>query len=79
MHKRISINLPEETLYLLDYMSNKGNRSQFIDEAVKYYIEQIGKANLREQLKQGAIKRAERDLNLAREWSVLEEEAWQKR
>jgi CopG family transcriptional regulator/antitoxin EndoAI len=32
-------------------------------------------SNIKEQLKQGAIKRAERDLGLAEEWFNLEEEA----
>jgi hypothetical protein len=32
-------------------------------------------ANIKEQLKQGAIKRAERDLGLVKEWFNLEEEA----
>jgi len=79
MNERISIILPEETLHLIDYMGNKKNRSQFVDEAVKHYIEHIKKVNLREQLRQGAIERSERDLKLAREWNVLEEETWQRR
>ncbi|MBO1063990.1 hypothetical protein FJR39_00825 [Dolichospermum flos-aquae UHCC 0037] len=33
------------------------------------------KFNIKEQLKQGAIKRAERDLGLVEEWFNLEEEA----
>ena len=32
-------------------------------------------SNIKEQLKQGAIKRAERDLGLVKEWFNLEEEA----
>lgn len=32
-------------------------------------------SNIKEQLKQGAIKRAERDLGLVEEWFNLEEEA----
>ena len=78
MHQRINITLPEETIRLIDRVTGKGNRSQFIDEAIKHYIEQVGRGNLRNKLKQGAIKRAERDLHLAEEWLTLEEEAWQK-
>jgi CopG family transcriptional regulator/antitoxin EndoAI len=33
---------------------------------------------LKEQLKEGAIRRAERDRQLAEEWFSLEEEAWPK-
>ncbi|GCA94274.1 conserved hypothetical protein [Microcystis aeruginosa 11-30S32] len=31
---------------------------------------------LKQQLKEGAIVRAERDLNLAQDWVSLEEELW---
>jgi CopG family transcriptional regulator/antitoxin EndoAI len=43
---------------------------------VQYYIAQKTLANLREQLKEGAIQRAERDLGLVEEWFDLEEELW---
>jgi CopG family transcriptional regulator / antitoxin EndoAI len=56
----------------------KGDRSRFINEAVPYYITQKALVNLREQLKQGAIQRAERDLGLVKEWFNLEEEVWHK-
>jgi CopG family transcriptional regulator/antitoxin EndoAI len=79
MYQRINIALPETTVLLIDRLTNKRNRGRFIDAAVKYYTEEIGKADLREQLRQGAIRRAERDLNLSREWNSLEEEAWEKR
>jgi CopG family transcriptional regulator / antitoxin EndoAI len=75
MHQRINITLPEETIRLIDKVTSKGNRSQFIDEAVKYYVDNIGRENLKEQLKKGAIRRAKRDLNLAEEWFALEDEA----
>ena len=73
MHQRINITLPEETIKLIDKVTEKGNRSQFIDEAVKHYIENVGKNNLREKLKQGALKRAKRDKELAEEWNLLED------
>ncbi|MBW4674833.1 MAG: hypothetical protein KME52_12625 [Desmonostoc geniculatum HA4340-LM1] len=86
MHRRINITLPHETIELIDRVIKKGDspeetlrdRSQFINEAVQYYIAQKTLANLREQLKQGAIQRAERDLGLVEEWFDLEEELWHK-
>jgi CopG family transcriptional regulator/antitoxin EndoAI len=78
MHRRLNITLPEETIKLIDQVAEKGDRSRLINEAVQYYIEQKALADLREQLKQGAIRRAERDLQLAEESFYLEEEAWQK-
>jgi CopG family transcriptional regulator/antitoxin EndoAI len=78
MNQRINITLPEETLTLIDRVAEKGDRSRFIDLAIKYYVETMGKAKLKKLLKEGAIARAERDLRLAEEWFTLEEEAWQK-
>jgi CopG family transcriptional regulator/antitoxin EndoAI len=77
MRKRVNIPLPEETLELIDRVTEHGDRSRFIDEAVKHYVEHIGRTNLRKQLKEGAIRRAQRDLALAEEWFTLDEEAWQ--
>jgi CopG family transcriptional regulator / antitoxin EndoAI len=76
MRKRVNITLPEETLELIDRVTEHGDRSRFIDEAVKHYIEKTGRANLRKRLKEGAVRRAERDLQLAEEWFSVDEEAW---
>jgi CopG family transcriptional regulator/antitoxin EndoAI len=76
MRKRINITLPEETLDLIDRVTEQGDRSRFIDEAVRHYIQETGRANLRKRLKEGAIQRAERDLHLAEEWFTIDEEVW---
>jgi CopG family transcriptional regulator/antitoxin EndoAI len=78
MYQRINITLPEETLGLIDRLAKAGDRSRFIDRAIRYYVEAVGKANLKNLLKEGAISRAERDLRLAEEWFILEEETWPK-
>lgn len=77
MYQRINITLPEETLGIVDQIAEKGDRSRFIDQAIRYYVEAMSKARLKKLLKEGAIARAERDLILAEEWATLEEEAWQ--
>ena len=76
--RNLNITLPEETIKLIDQVTSKGDRSQFINEAVQYYITQKALVNLPEQLKEGAIHRAKRDLELAGEWFDLEEEVCQK-
>ena len=76
MNRRINISLPEETLRLLDRVADKGDRSRLIDEAVRYYIDDKGRRELKKRLKEGAIRRAPRDLQLTEEWFPLEEEAW---
>jgi CopG family transcriptional regulator / antitoxin EndoAI len=78
MHKRLNITLPVETIDLVDQMVKKGDRSRFIDEAIKRYLNEVDKENLREQLKEGYMAWAEQDLETAAEWSPLEEEIWQK-
>lgn len=77
MYCRINVTLPSETLTLLAQFAPKGERSRFISEAIQHYIAQIQTETLREQLKEGAIRRAERDLSLAEDWFALEEEVWQ--
>jgi metal-responsive CopG/Arc/MetJ family transcriptional regulator len=47
MRKRVNIPLPEETLELIERVTEHGDRSRFIDEAVKHYVEHIGRTNLR--------------------------------
>ena len=76
--KRLNITLPESTVSLLETIANKGERSNFIDRAIKFYIKENKQKSLRESLKAGAIARSERDLNLADEWFEIEEELWQK-
>ena len=76
MHRRINVTLPEETVKLIDRVSEKGDRSRLIDHAVKRYITEIGRANLRKQLKEGALRRAPRDRALTEEWFLLEDTAW---
>ncbi len=79
MNRRINITLPEKTVQLLDRVAQKGNRSRLIDRAVQRYVAEVGRANLRRRLKEGAIREAELDLQLAEEWFPLEEEAWRER
>ena len=78
MQQRINITLPEETIGLIDRVTKNGNRSDFIDQAIKFYVKAVGQTRLEQLLKEGAIKHAERDLEMAEEWFPLEEEAWQK-
>lgn len=64
MYRRINITLPSETVDLLDQFAPKGDRSQFIHEAIQRHIDQLRKEALRQQLKAGAVC-TERDSNLA--------------
>jgi CopG family transcriptional regulator/antitoxin EndoAI len=74
--RRINVSLPESTIAVLEHISDKGERSMFIDEAIKERAARLKKKNLRELLKEGALVHQERDLDIAREWFHLEEELW---
>ncbi len=76
MKRRINVVLAEETIQLIDRLADKGSRSRFIDEAVRHFVDSVGRAKLRRQLKEGAERRATRDLALASEWFAIEEESW---
>ncbi len=78
MYRRINITLPESTVQLMERMASKGERSRLVDEALRHYLRGIAKKTLKKRLKEGAIRRAERDRALAEEWFLLEEETWQK-
>ena len=77
-HKRLNITLPESTVALMETVIGRGERSKFIDTAIKSYIKQEKQKSLREQLKEGAVARSRRDLQLSDEWFELEEELWQR-
>src|ERR1039458_4183386 len=76
VHRRINVTLPEETVKLMDRVSEKGDRSQLINEAVNRYIGRMRRANLRKLLRAGALRRAARDRRLAEDWFLLEDDAW---
>jgi len=73
MNQRLNITLPEQTVRLLDRAVPKGQRSRLIDEAVKRFVREKGRVNLRKQLERGAKARAERDLEVAEGWFALSE------
>jgi CopG family transcriptional regulator / antitoxin EndoAI len=79
MYKRINISLPDETVVLIDRVTKRGDRSGLIDVAIRHYIETIGRAKLKRRVKEGALRRGQRDLQLATEWFAVDEEAWPNR
>jgi CopG family transcriptional regulator/antitoxin EndoAI len=79
MHRRVNVTLPEETIRLIDRSVSRGNRSGFIDHAVRYFVREHGRRELRRLLQEGATRRAERDLAIAEEWFPVDREGWGKR
>ena len=81
MTRQLQINLSEDTMQLLDRWLTSSDYTEkeynnLINEAIKLYIMEQQRNYLKQQLKEGAIIRAERDLNLAQDWFSLEEELW---
>lgn len=77
-HKRLNITLPGETVRLLDRVAAKGNRSRFLNDAVRFYVREVTRSSLRKRLRESAVRRAERDLELAEDWFHLDDEIWQR-
>lgn len=75
--KRIMISLPESLLEEVDglAMREKRNRSEFIREAMKYYISERKRRAMREQMKLGYQEMAKINLSLAEENYEVENEA----
>lgn len=73
-HKRINITLRQETLRLIDRITDRGERSRFIDKAVRQYVHNESITSLRKKLREGVRASRDRDIELARDWFPLEEE-----
>jgi len=68
MNKRLNITLPEETVRLMDRVAGRGRRSSLIDRAVRRYVKEETRANVRKQLAASYKANAELDLQLADDW-----------
>jgi CopG family transcriptional regulator/antitoxin EndoAI len=77
MHQRINITLPTETIRLLDRVSPKGDRSQYIDQAVRERAKRVARMKLRKELREGYLRENEISRQIAEEWFSLDEEAWE--
>lgn len=74
--KRIMISLPDTLLREVDVIvaSEQLNRSEFIREAMKLYIDERKRRTIRDQMKKGYSEMANINLMLANENSIFEEE-----
>ncbi len=75
--RRIMVCLPESLVEELDGLScqEKQNRSQLMREAIRFYLEERRKSDLREQMRRGYQEMAQINLRLAQEAFACEEEA----
>lgn len=74
--KRIMISLPNSLLQEVDGIValEKGNRSEFIREAMRHYIEERRRREMRDRMKRGYLEMAALNLALAEEGLYLQED-----
>jgi len=78
MTERINIVLPEETIRTIDRMVRPGERSRFINQAVKHFVTHRSTEALRMRLEQAAIRDRDLDCEIAADWFAVDGEAWQR-
>lgn len=75
--KEILISLPQHLLNELDGIAQQENvnRSEFLSRAVRMYLRERNKRQIRETMRQGYMEMAKINLNIASEAFLAEEEA----
>lgn len=76
MGKRINIVLPQETIRILARVTKPGERSRFIDAAVRHYMDHQTTEALRARLEQAAIRDGDLDREIAEDWAIVDREPW---
>ena len=75
-YERLNISLPRETVGLLERVTTKGNRSRFINEAIRELAKGRSRTQLRKLLEEEGRVNRDRDLQLIEEWAAVDQEAW---
>jgi len=74
--EKITLMLPADLMQTVRALVPPRRQSQFIAEAIRYFIAEEQRQALRERLIAGYQANAETDLALAAEWSAVEDETW---
>jgi hypothetical protein len=77
MNKRLNIVLPETTVRTIARLAKPGERSRFIDRAVRHYVATQSTEALKAQLERTAVRDRDLDRQVAKEWSAVDQELWQ--
>jgi CopG family transcriptional regulator/antitoxin EndoAI len=73
-YERINITLSRATLGLLDRVTRKGNRSRFIDEAIRQFAKGRSREQLRELLEDDGRVNRDRDVAVLKDWAAVDAE-----
>jgi hypothetical protein len=77
MARRINVVLPESTIKSLGKVAKPGERSQFIDKAVRHYIANESKEALRARLEFTTRRDVDLDREIMEDWAEVDRESWQ--
>lgn len=76
MSRQVTVTLDDDTVALIESVP-VAERDRFIAAAIRQSVSISPREELRRQLREGAIARAERDRGLAEEWGSLDEDECQ--
>ena len=76
MKEKVTITLPRDLMNEVREIAPVRGYSQFIAEAIEFFIKERRRRELRERLIVGYQTNADIDAELADEWSAVEDEAW---
>ena len=74
--EKVTLTLPLALMETVRSLAAPRQQSQFIAEAIAYFIAEKQRKSLRERLIAGYQANAAADAALAAEWSTLEDEVW---
>jgi len=78
MNKRINIVLPEATIQMIGRLVDPGQRSRFIDQAVRHFVTHRSSEALRARLEIGAVRDRDIDREVAADWFAVDHETWRR-
>ncbi len=74
--EKVTLTLPLNLMEAVRSLAAPRQQSQFIAEAIEYFIAEKQRKSLRERLIAGYQSNAAADAEIAAEWSTLEDEVW---
>lgn len=76
--EKVTLTLPRDLMETVREMASPRGQSQFVAEAVEYFIEEKRRQTLREKLIEGYKAMAEESLAITKEWEQVGDETWLK-
>jgi hypothetical protein len=78
VNKRINIVLPETTIQAMARIAGPGQRSRFIDQAVRHFVTHSSGEAIRIQLEKAALRDRDLDREIGNDWQAVDIDAWQR-